>query len=101
MLELFTRSKLLESKFLSPDMSTSPSGLDQAEQPRQSHPETVQAFNVAPAVQLYIDGLPAEPECFNPIDYKQVGVSQSIICTLPSINGIEYVLACVQFAHVW
>ncbi|KAL0024426.1 hypothetical protein WJX77_002052 [Trebouxia sp. C0004] len=62
---MITRSEQLESKLPAPDMSTSPSGLNQAEQPRQSHPATVQAFNVARAVLAYIDGLPATPERFN------------------------------------
>jgi len=92
---MITRSELLESKLPAPDMSTSPSGLNQAEQPRQSHPETVQAVNVAPAVQTYIDGLPATPERFKPIDYKKVSVSQLFICVRIFGNSIGHVLACL------
>ena len=83
--EMITRSELLESKLPAPDMSTSPSGLNQAEQPRQSHPETVQALNVAPAVQTYINGLPATPERFKPIDYKK-----------PSVRQLTVLRACLQ-----
>ena len=68
--EMITRSELLESKMPAPDMSTSPTGINQAEQPRQSHPQAVRAFNVTPAVQTYMGGLPAKPERFKPIDYK-------------------------------
>ena len=76
---MITRSELLESELPAPDICTSPSGFNQAEQPRQSHPRTVQAFDVAPAVQTYIDGLPATPERFKPIDYKNSSVSQSTV----------------------
>ncbi len=92
---MITRSELLESKLPAPDMSTSPSGLNQAEQPRQSHPATVQAFNVAPAVLAYIDGLPATPERFKPIDYKKFSVSHLIICVHVFGNSMGHVLACV------
>ncbi len=92
---MITRSELLESELPAPDMSTSLSGLNQAEQPRHSHPKTVQAFNVAPAVQTYIDDLPATPERFKPIDYKKFSVSQLIICVCVFGDGIVHVLACV------
>ena len=75
---MITRSELLESTLPAPNISASPSGLNQAEQPRQSHPETLQAFDVAPAVQTFIDGLPATPERLKPVDYRRLSVSQSI-----------------------
>ncbi|DBA99128.1 TPA: hypothetical protein ACH3X1_014260 [Trebouxia sp. C0004] len=59
-------------------MSTSPSGLNQAEQPRQSHPATVQAFNVARAVLAYIDGLPATPERFNLLTIRNAVYAQEM-----------------------
>ncbi len=96
---MITRSELLESKLPAPDMSTSPSGLTQAEQARQSHPETVQAFNVAPAVLAYIDGLPATPELFKPFDYPAVSVSQLVICVRIFRNSTGYALAhCITFS---
>ncbi|KAL3162451.1 hypothetical protein ABBQ32_010118 [Trebouxia sp. C0010 RCD-2024] len=70
-----TSSKLLESTLPAPNISTSPSGLNQAEQPRQSHPETLQAFDVAPAVQTFIDGLLATPERFKPVDYRRLSLA--------------------------
>ena len=91
---MITRSELLESQLPAPHKSTHPSGLNQAEQPRQTHPETVQAFNVAPAVQTYIDGLPATPERFKPIDYKNPSVSQSTSLHDPG-DGLVHVLTCV------
>ena len=94
---MITRSELLESTLPAPNISTSPSGLNQAEQPRQSHPETLQAFDVAPAVQTFIDGLPATPERFKPVDYRRLSVSQSIICVCDFGNGsvhVVHVLAC-------
>lgn len=75
---MITRSELLESTLPAPNISASPSGLNQAEQPRQSHSETLQVFDVAPAVQTFIDGLPATPERFKPVDYRRLSVSQSI-----------------------
>lgn len=93
---MITRSELLESKLPAPDMSTSPSGLNQAEQPRQSHPETVQAFDVAPVVQAFIDGLPATPERFKPIDYRRLSVSQTIVCNGGFENCLVHVLACLS-----
>lgn len=62
--DLCTRSELLDSTLPAPLISTSPSGLDQAEAARPSHPESVQAFDVAPIVQAYLAGLPATPERF-------------------------------------
>lgn len=93
---MITRSELLESTLPAPNISTSPSGLNQAEQPRQSHPETLQAFEVAPAVQTFIDGLPATPERFKPVDYRRLSVSQSIICICDFENGSVHVLACLS-----
>ena len=92
---MVTRSQLLKSKLPSPDMSTSPSGLNQAEQPRQSHPATVQAFNVAPAVLAYIDGLPASPERFKPIDYQKISVSHAGVIVHVFRHSMGHVLACV------
>ncbi|KAL3137340.1 hypothetical protein ABBQ32_006872 [Trebouxia sp. C0010 RCD-2024] len=45
---LCTRSELLDSTLPAPLMSTSPSGLDQAEAARSSHPESVEALDAAP-----------------------------------------------------
>ncbi|KAL3141581.1 hypothetical protein ABBQ32_004824 [Trebouxia sp. C0010 RCD-2024] len=72
---MITRSELLESTLPAPNISTSPLGLNQAEQPRQSHPETLQAFDVAPAVQTFIDGLLATPERFQPVDYRRLSLA--------------------------
>ncbi|KAL3138695.1 hypothetical protein ABBQ32_006449 [Trebouxia sp. C0010 RCD-2024] len=72
---MITRSELLESTLPALNIFTSPSGLNQAEQPRQSHPETLQAFDVAPAVQTFIDGLPATPERFKPVDYRRLSLA--------------------------
>lgn len=46
--DLCTRSELLDSTLPAPLMSTSPSGLDQAEAARSSHPESVEALDAAP-----------------------------------------------------
>ena len=92
---MITRSELLESKLPAPDMSAIPSGLTQAEQPRQSHPETVQAFDVAPAVRAYIDGLRATPERFKPIDYRKYSVSHITVRVCVFGNGIVHALTCV------
>ncbi|KAL3141622.1 hypothetical protein ABBQ32_004859 [Trebouxia sp. C0010 RCD-2024] len=72
---MITRSELLESTLPAPNISTSPLGLNQAEQPRQSHPETLQAFDVAPAVQTFIDGLLATPERFKPVDCRRLSLA--------------------------
>lgn len=93
---MITRSELLESTLPAPDISTSPSGLNHAEQPRQSHPETLQAFDVAPAVQTFIDDLPATPKRFKAVDYRRLSVSQSTICAGDSGNGSVHVLACLS-----
>lgn len=97
---MLTRSQLLKSKLASPDMSTSPSGLAQAEQPRHSHPATVQAFNVAPAVLAYIDGLPAKPERYKPIDYKKISVSHAGVIVHVFGHSMGHVLACVMSCSV-
>ncbi len=46
--------ELLKSKLPRPDMSTSASGLIQAEDVRSSHPKSVQEFDVIPDVMNYI-----------------------------------------------
>lgn len=66
---MLTRSQLLKSKLPRPDMSTSPSGLIQAEDVRNSHPNSVQEFNVIPDVMNYISRLGVTPKRFKPVDY--------------------------------
>ncbi len=73
---MITRSELLESKLPAPDISTSPSGLYQAEEPRQSHPKTLQAFDVASTVQTFVADLPPSPKRFKPVDYRTLHVCQ-------------------------
>ena len=73
---MLTRSELLKHILPAPDMFTSPSGLNHAEKPRYRHPKTVEAFDVAPHVQAYIDNLPATPGRFKHIDYANRTVSK-------------------------
>ena len=78
--DLRTRSELLESTLPAPVMSTSPSGLNQAEEARPSHPENVQAFDVAPIVHAYLASLPATPERFKLPDAANLTVHRSTFC---------------------
>lgn len=81
--DLRTRSELLESTLPAPVMSTSPSGLNQAEEARPSHPENVQAFDVAPIVHAYLASLPATPERFKLPDAANFTVHRSTSCMQP------------------
>lgn len=66
---MLTRAQLLKSKLPQPDMSTSPSGLVQAEDVRSSHPKSVQEFDVIPDVMNYISHLGVTPKRFKPVGY--------------------------------
>ena len=77
---LYSRSELLKSTLPKPIMSTSPSGMDQAEVARPSHPESVEAFDVAPTVLAYIATLPATPERFKLPDRRKHTVRASPSC---------------------
>ncbi len=66
---MLTRAQLLKSKLPRPDMSTSPSGLVQAEDVRSSHPKSVQEFDVIPDVMNYISHLGVTPKRFKPVGY--------------------------------
>ena len=58
---LDARSRLLVSTLPAPEMSTSPTGLSQTEDAPDDHPTTIKSFDVAPAVKVYVDSLPATP----------------------------------------
>lgn len=66
---MLTRSQLLKSKLPRPDMSTSPSGLIQSGDAKNSHPYSVQEFDVIPEVLNYISSLGVTPKRFKPLDY--------------------------------
>ena len=78
--DMCTRSELLESTLPAPVMSTSPSGVYQSEVARPKHPESVQAFDVAPVIKEYLDSLPATPQRFKPIDDENLTVHRSTSC---------------------
>ncbi len=76
--EMITCSQLLDSTLPAPDTLTSPTDPNKDEEPRQSHPKTVQAFNVAPYVLAYISGLPATKRRFKPVDDDQFNVQRLV-----------------------
>lgn len=65
-----TRAQLLSATVPAPDMSTSPSGLRQAETAKPCHPDSVAVMDIAPEVMDYISRLGATPKRFKVVDYN-------------------------------
>ena len=78
--DMDTRAQLLRSTLPEPKMSTSPSGLNQTEQPRPSHPNKLEACDVAPDVLEYIGSLHPTKKRFKTIDSQHITVCS--ICAI-------------------